>query len=728
MLKHRVHPQKPFAGLVFVLGVLGALLLAMSPSTARAINDPPGGALTGQRYRVIVSTDIGGSDHDDSQSMVHLLLYSDIFDIEGLISSPPGAGRDDDIHEVIDQYEADYSKLITHSSSYPSVSYLRSITKQGAINGSAPGQGKDTDGSNWIIARAQASDSRPLYVLVWGSLTDVAQAVYDAPSIKSKIRVLCTSGGTGFNHNGDPASWDYLYNNHPDLWLINTESSFRGMYIDSWNTTEWGNGKFIDVHVEGHGALGAYFASLNEFVKMGDTPLVLYLMRGNPDSPTTDHWGGRFQSTSHGPNYWTDITDPAWASGGYNGAKTVSQYHDNFMADFAVRFDWAKTGSSTPPPPPPPPPPTGGLISNVTTSTGTNATVDTLAVGKDVYIDRDYTFTGVPAAFVGHEYILTANNDKSVTSPNYLTFTLDEAATVYVAYDERWVGNLPTWLSSWSQEAQILTTTDAVDRVLYSKAFPAGQVVLGGNSQSPDSSNYSVIAVPAQGGGEVALQEDFNGAGSPSGAGFTTSGFGSWTVASNATLGSDALRATGVTSGSANTRALTLVSGVGDSFTASTKFVINQASAQPGGTSGNLNSGLLLGTTGSTSESPGILTSVMFQGWGGNNAGQMQIIGLGTNGSGGNQTVASGQFNGTIAPLQVGVVYTLTAVVTPNGSGGANVQFTVAQAGGPSTTINGQITDASVLGDYFGVRHRTALWNTSPTHDISFDDYTIIKP
>jgi hypothetical protein len=42
---------------------------------------------------VIVSTDIGGTDPDDFQSMVHLLVYADTFDIEGLLSSPYGPGR-----------------------------------------------------------------------------------------------------------------------------------------------------------------------------------------------------------------------------------------------------------------------------------------------------------------------------------------------------------------------------------------------------------------------------------------------------------------------------------------------------------------------------------------------------------------------------------------------------------------------------------------------------------
>ena len=51
------------------------------------------GALAGRRHRVLVSTDIGGTDPDDFQSMAHLLVYADCFDIEGLVSSPYGPGR-----------------------------------------------------------------------------------------------------------------------------------------------------------------------------------------------------------------------------------------------------------------------------------------------------------------------------------------------------------------------------------------------------------------------------------------------------------------------------------------------------------------------------------------------------------------------------------------------------------------------------------------------------------
>jgi hypothetical protein len=78
-----------------------------------------GGALFGERDRIIISTDIGGSDEDDLQSIVYYLVYSDLFDTEGLISSPPKQGRVRDIFEVINIYSQDYSCLKAYSNDYP---------------------------------------------------------------------------------------------------------------------------------------------------------------------------------------------------------------------------------------------------------------------------------------------------------------------------------------------------------------------------------------------------------------------------------------------------------------------------------------------------------------------------------------------------------------------------------------------------------------------------------
>ena len=87
-----------------------------------------------RRHRVIVSTDIGGTDPDDFQSMVHFLVYADRFDVEGLVSSPYGPGRRDHILRVIDTYATDFTNLKTYSPQYPSPDELRGMTKQGAID------------------------------------------------------------------------------------------------------------------------------------------------------------------------------------------------------------------------------------------------------------------------------------------------------------------------------------------------------------------------------------------------------------------------------------------------------------------------------------------------------------------------------------------------------------------------------------------------------------------
>ena len=126
-------------------------LILIAASCMIRVESCRAGAIDGNRYRVIVSTDIGGGDEDDIQSMVHYLVYSDLFDTEGLISSPPKQGRAKDIFKTIDVYAKDYPKLKTYSTRYPTPEHLRTITKQGAIDPAADqGYRKETEGSRWI--------------------------------------------------------------------------------------------------------------------------------------------------------------------------------------------------------------------------------------------------------------------------------------------------------------------------------------------------------------------------------------------------------------------------------------------------------------------------------------------------------------------------------------------------------------------------------------------------
>lgn len=300
--------------------------------------EPHDGALDGNRYRVIVSSDIGGSDEDDDQSFVHYLLYSDLFDTEGLISSPPKDGRLMDFVEVIDLYEKDYPNLIKHSNHYPKPEYLRSISKQGATEPAPPkGFSTSTEGSKWIIRCAKRDDPRPLYVLVWGSITDVAQAVHDEPSLKDKIRVYFIAS---WNQRQDPHSYAYLNKKHPDLWMIHCNTTFRGWYIGGDQSGDLGNSTFVNQHVKGHGALGNFFVPLKGGkIKMGDTPSVAYLLKGDPAKPDTPHWGGRFVPKDGRPNWWVDDPSPQWKENNLDGAKTVNRWRQDYLRDWQSRMD-----------------------------------------------------------------------------------------------------------------------------------------------------------------------------------------------------------------------------------------------------------------------------------------------------------------------------------------------------------------------------------------------------
>jgi hypothetical protein len=259
-----------------------------------------GGTLADEpRPRVIVSTDAGGTDYDDLQSLVHLFLHADVIDIEGLVSSPYGPGRARHIRDVIDVYARDVAALRRQSAAYPDPEVLRRVTVQGAVESAGPaGFAGATAGSRWIVECGRRADPRPLWVLVWGGIDDLAQAVHDDPTIVPRLRVYFIGGP---NKKWSPTAYDYLVREHPDLWIIEANSTYRGWFVGGDQSGPWGNDSFVAEQVAGRGALGDYFASGIAFrgetrsrVKMGDSPSVAYLLHGRPDDPAHGSWGGAF--------------------------------------------------------------------------------------------------------------------------------------------------------------------------------------------------------------------------------------------------------------------------------------------------------------------------------------------------------------------------------------------------------------------------------------------------
>ena len=253
-----------------------------------------------EKPRILISTDIGGTDPDDNQSMAHFLMYSDLFDTEGIVSSPSyGTGSKEEILRMIDVYEQDLPRLRRHAPSLASPARLRSITKQGR-RGPAPlcGYTAATEGSDWIVRCARRDDPRPLYVLVWGGLDDLAQALHDAPDIAPRIRVYWIGGP---NKKWSLNSYVYIVENFPGLWFIENNVSYRAFIADGKKPDKYNKG-FYEAFAKDAGALGADFGSyLGGRPKMGDTPALLYMMDGDPANPEKESWGGRFERCGRSP-------------------------------------------------------------------------------------------------------------------------------------------------------------------------------------------------------------------------------------------------------------------------------------------------------------------------------------------------------------------------------------------------------------------------------------------
>src|SRR5262245_33295256 len=184
---------------------LGASLSAQSSLSLDAVStriDP-----YVDKPRVVVMTDIA-NEPDDQMSMVRFLVYANQYDVEGLIASTStwmrNKVRPDVINSVLDSYSQVQPNLSKHERGFPSADVLRKVVVSGqpGFGMAAVGEGRQSAGANLIIAAAERSDPRPLWVLAWGGANTLAQALLQAKTTRtpqqldalvSKLRVYAIS-------------------------------------------------------------------------------------------------------------------------------------------------------------------------------------------------------------------------------------------------------------------------------------------------------------------------------------------------------------------------------------------------------------------------------------------------------------------------------------------------------------------------------------------------------
>ena len=193
------------------------------------------------KHRLIVTTDLGGTDPDDVQSMIHLLLCSNVIDIEGLISSQVWMDDPDKtakISEVVEQFGEVLPRLNKHAEGYPGLNQLRAIIKQGQTvsNMTGVGSGKDSPGSELIISVVdKKKDQRPVWLAAWGGMNTVAQALWKVKHTRSekafkkfisKIRIYDVLG------QDDAGAW--IAKNFPEIIYIRNREVYGWGPSDQW--------------------------------------------------------------------------------------------------------------------------------------------------------------------------------------------------------------------------------------------------------------------------------------------------------------------------------------------------------------------------------------------------------------------------------------------------------------------------------------------------------------
>jgi len=133
-----------------------------------------------QPRRVVVLTDFG-NEPDDAQSLVRFLVYSNEFDVEGILATTSTWLRDavhvEGVRAHIDVYARVRDNLLAHAPGYPSVDALHERVHpcQALYGMQGIGPGMDSDGSNHLLRVMDESDERTIWISIWGAARTVSR-------------------------------------------------------------------------------------------------------------------------------------------------------------------------------------------------------------------------------------------------------------------------------------------------------------------------------------------------------------------------------------------------------------------------------------------------------------------------------------------------------------------------------------------------------------------------
>lgn len=342
-----------------------------------------GGSAWGQKAKpnVVVLTDIE-ADPDDVQSLIRFLLYSNQFNVEGLVATTSIHQKTrvapESIADILEAYKLVHANLSRHEPGFPTYEDLISKVKAGpAVYGmAAVGKGKDSPGSDLIVKVLERADNDPVWFPVWGGPNTLAQALWkireekkpaEATRIFRKVRVYTISD------QDDSGPW--IRKNFPDVFYVvspgynYSNATWTGIafQMPGSNAEVTSNKWLADNIQQGHGPLGALYPDV-AYGMEGDTPSFMNLIDNglnDPEHPNFGGWGGRYEyqipefvdsntgrfRRENWPKdepetrpIWTNATDSVLSpldKKVYSGIReTIWRWREEYQNDFAARINW----------------------------------------------------------------------------------------------------------------------------------------------------------------------------------------------------------------------------------------------------------------------------------------------------------------------------------------------------------------------------------------------------
>ncbi len=313
-----------------------------------------GPAHAADRVRIIIETDAGG-DPDDEQSMVRFLLYTNEFDVEGIIANRPKAIDGENkspvrdglgiVKRMVGAYGECWPNLVKHDRRFPTPEYLQKRT--------VAGYDDVEDGVRLVMEAVDRDDPRPVWFCNWGTNQGSGES-----SLKRALdKVLKERGQEGYvkfknkiRLSSDDQFGEYTWKTEPPfvIWVdtFRPEIERRRWYHRFSAITAKAGG--FDIRrdcLEGHGPLGAmYPLNTTHAQKEGDTGSFLYLVptgMNDPERPNWGSWAGRYgkRDDAGAKNYWWANVEDTW-SGSTHRENTLKRWAEHLQNDFRARLDW----------------------------------------------------------------------------------------------------------------------------------------------------------------------------------------------------------------------------------------------------------------------------------------------------------------------------------------------------------------------------------------------------